>query len=382
MAIGVSNFQILTPQQANPGMSQLRQAILAQNQRLANRRAIATLPYAAPQAQSDLLKTQLGNQLTQATLPYAAPMAAANLDELQQNNRLIGPKAAALLALQQQQAAEAGQETLADKIKNQYLAQSEQADINQKKAMADYYTSGGRGAAGIQIQSNAQNLINSLNPNLKTPEQQRQAFDAYVNGDEVLPDGTLLAPLDVKARGGINMWAMKQAPASMISQQIKANQGESELKVLSQMAQKDNAPYATTYKGYSPKQIMDTFKNDDESQERLGNFIAAQQIQYDIAQNQIRIQAGEPGFHTTEGLMKASEQNINKLYPKLSDKARSAAAKRMQLYTEKALDARNAYGINPSKIFSEQAKAQKSQNDSNEEIVTYDGNGKLRISNG
>ncbi len=149
MAIGVSNFQILTPQQANPGMSQLRASILAQNQRLANQKAIATLPYAGPQAQSDLLKTQLGNQLSEATLPYAGPQAAATLDETQKNNNLIGPKAAALIALQSAQTGLAGQETLADKIKNQFLPQSQQADIGLKNAQAQFYNSGGKGTASV-----------------------------------------------------------------------------------------------------------------------------------------------------------------------------------------------------------------------------------------
>src|SRR5271169_4347918 len=125
MPIGVSNFQILTPQQTNPFMSgmsnsfsTLGKALLDVNQAQQNRKQSLLMKYAEPEAQANLQKTQLGNQLSQATLPYAGPTAAANLQQTQLNNKWMDPKMTALIAYQQAQTGKANQETIKDKITN------------------------------------------------------------------------------------------------------------------------------------------------------------------------------------------------------------------------------------------------------------------------
>lgn len=349
MAIGVSNFQILTPQQANPGMSQLRQAILAQNQRLANQKAIATLPYAAPQAQSNLLRTQLSNQLTQATLPYAAPTAAANLDELQQNNKLIGPKAAALIALQQQQAAEAGQETLADRIKNQYLAQSTQADIGLKNAQANFYNQGGKGTAPLMADKQAIQQVKLDNPNLNS-NQLREALNAYQTGQTTLSDGTKLAPPSSETLKWLAISNKYGTTAPILTKDIQSRQAEAEINAIAPIAQQDIAPYGNTWFGYSPQQLLDTFNPSDDAQTRLGKLAAGTAAQYELAQQRIRLAQGQPGVTSTKELMDLSQQYINAHYPHYTEKARKVASDELERMLNAGLSARESVGASAAYV--------------------------------
>jgi hypothetical protein len=87
MAIGVSEFQILSPEQANPlgyGFRQgvasakdiaeaYRQALLGDEQRIKNE-------FARPRAEQELLKDQLANALSKIQLKYADPLTQAKLD--------------------------------------------------------------------------------------------------------------------------------------------------------------------------------------------------------------------------------------------------------------------------------------------------------------
>lgn len=380
--IGQGRFPILTPNQANPGLNQLTQSLMRTKMMQQNRKEAM---YGMPEAQQSLLAAHLTNLKNQATLPYAGPKAAADLQNQENINKYYAPNQESDIRLKLAQALMAQEGAKGKGIENQFAPQMQQAKLNEAQAHANYFNEGGPGAAGVKVQNNAISKVNALNPNL-TPEQQKKAFDSYVNGEEVLPDGTLLAPIDKITKGALNMWAMKQAPASIISQQTKANQGEAELKKLTELTQKDIAPYGTTYKNMSPKQIVDSFKNDDESQERLGKFIAAQQFLYDIAQNNIRIQGGEPGFKTTEGLVKSSGQHIDAKYPMLSAKARNAAAKHQMFLASQALQARNAFGIDPSNLFSLQSKAQKAEKIENgsipEQSQSTFKNKKVTIKNG
>lgn len=79
-------------------------------------------------------------------------------------------------------------------IQNQFEGQTEQADIDLKKAQAGYYQQGGgRGGVDLQTLAQAQNEVATLNPNLTSPQDLSDAATAYSNGLTNLPDGRPLA---------------------------------------------------------------------------------------------------------------------------------------------------------------------------------------------
>lgn len=86
MPIQPMNFQPLSFEQNNPFLTGMKSgeqivggALQNQQQSLANQLAQATLPYAAPSAQSQLQAQQLANALQQNTLKYAPQMSQADL---------------------------------------------------------------------------------------------------------------------------------------------------------------------------------------------------------------------------------------------------------------------------------------------------------------
>ncbi len=193
-----------------------------------------------------------------------------------------------------------------------------------------------------------ESLVAKDNPNLNK-NQIYEAANAIANGQETLSDGTPVK-ISPASQSSLDRITKGTTTAPLITQSIKANQAHAELQTLTEMSNKDFAPYAETYAGYSPQQIVDSFKKDKTSQERLGNFIASQAAQYEAAQIRNRIAGGEPGISATQELMGKSGQIVKTLYPRLSAEARAQATKRLDQYLDKALEARNKIGLRPSDI--------------------------------
>jgi hypothetical protein len=331
MNIGQGNFPIIQGQNANPLMRGISQGLMQYQQFQENQKRKALMPFLVPTAQAALDSSQLQNQATQM------------------NNRWIDPKAMSQLSLQGAQTNEANQVAAGQGLANQFMPQKTQSAIDLQKAQADYYNmGGGRGGVSNKNQLFLDQQTKADNPNF-TPAQVRQASDAIQNGQSALPDGT---PINVTnhIKNALDATIKGNTTAPLITQSVKANQAEAELSKMAAMADVDNAPYAKTYFGKSPQQILDTFKTDKESQTRLGNFMAAQAAQYEISQQRNRVAGGQPGVGSTEELMKMSMQRINSEYPELSAAARQQASKRLDEYLKSGLDARNAVGLRPSDI--------------------------------
>lgn len=223
-----------------------------------------------------------------------------------------------------------------------------QSQINNNNAMANMRSMGGSGlGTGGKEELMFQNLIKKDNPNL-SPAQAYEASNVLRQGGNTLSDGTKLNPLSPAAQESFDRLSKGTTYAGAAVPLLKARQADAELKTLMTMSQPDFAPYATTYAGYSPEQIAATFKNDDESQTKLGKFMASQAAQYEAAQIRNRIAGGEPGLLATQELMGKSGQLIKTLYPKLSGKARQAASDRLDQYLSAALQARQSVGIGAS----------------------------------
>lgn len=233
---------------------------------------------------------------------------------------------------------------LANALTKQFGAQKEQADIDLKKQMAATYgMGGGRSNMTNQLLVSGLSQFKRDNPTLPDDKLQ-EGFSNVLGGQFTLNDGT-----PVNASNMLKIISGKLitsgAPAALTTQNVKAGQAEAELPVLEKYASAGLAPYGDTFNGYSPAQIADTFKNDDASQRKLGRFIASQGLQYEIAQNRIRLANGQPGVGSTEELMKLSQQNIKTKYPKLSAVARQEAANVMDEALKAGLQARKSVGV-------------------------------------
>lgn len=115
-------------------------------------------------------------------------------------------------------------------------------------------------------------------------------------------------------------------------------------------SQADIAPYGNTYLGVSPAQIKDSLSSSKDSQERLGKFAAGQALQYEIAQQRIKLAQGQPGVTSTQELMDLSLQGIDAKYPKMSAAARKAASDEIQRILNKGLQARENVGASAALV--------------------------------
>lgn len=194
--------------------------------------------------------------------------------------------------------------------------------------------------------SNRYSILSSTQPYRLLSSDAKKESEAYfrgmgidpIEGIKMLTGNTSLEDIAESKGIDLNEVTPIYAPTSpIITKDIQARQAEAEISELAKYAQKGLEPYADTFAGYNPQQIMDTFRTDETSQKKLGKFIASQQLQFEIAQNQIRLAMGQPGVTTTQELMDLGMQRVSALYPKLSGKARQEA----QNYFIEALKAGN-----------------------------------------
>lgn len=237
--------------------------------------------------------------------------------------------------------------TKTDLEKNLMAAGIDPLSDQGKKIITDYYSKiGGRGLGGVrgQLWDQFLNQVTSDNPDM-TPSQLRQMADAHISGETTLPDGTPVKPLTPLARERLNAALTGGTTSALITQGVKANQGEAEINVLKHFAQAGLKKFGTTYGGYSPAQIAATLSSDTKAARDLGKFVASQQLQFEIAQNQIKLAQGEPGVTTTQELMNLGMQHINAQYPKMSYQARKEAQDYFTRALGYGLKARNRVGI-------------------------------------
>lgn len=253
------------------------------------------------------------------------------------------------------------------KLQNQYYPQVTEANIAGQKALAGLRNSGGAGmGVGQKELRGFESQLSQDHPEW-SPEEINQAANAYLTGDESMPDGTPLPPLGGKATSFVNQIAKRGTTAPLITSGVKANQAEAELKVLSKYANEGLKPYGTTFFDKSPEQVLDTFKSDPTSQKRLGRFIASQALQFEIAQNRIKLANGQPGVTSTQELMNLSRQTVNAKYPRLSAAAREEATRFMDEALSKGLKARQSVDTGAAAL-----RGQKDKKDTNRKYERHE----------
>lgn len=368
MNIGQGVYPILGPDQANPVMNGFARALAAHLQMQQAQQNRAQMPFVAPQAKANLMQTQLGNQRNQATLPYAAPQAAANLGQTNASTqdaiqRAIAQQITNKTLPQQQQ-----QSLLASSLANQlsqaklpYAGQQAAADLGLTDAQAQYYKSGGSAGqrnANQQLLTQAQDQVALDNPQFANdPSKVRAALNAVMTGQSTLPDGTKINPPSAVTLNKIGALAKNPSTAKLVTDMVKANQAEAEVDPLSKRIKQYTSPYGDTLAGKSPQQIADSFSSDTESQQRLGDFIAGQALQYELAQIRIKLAGGEPSATATKELMDMSGQRISADFPKLSATARNRAMDSINNSLGEAFDARKKVGINAAQTIPQESNA-------------------------
>lgn len=210
---------------------------------------------------------------------------------------------------------------------------------------------GGRGmGTGGKEELMFQQLVSKDNPQLgNDPNKIYEASNVLRQGGSQLSDGTPLKPLSPASQASFDRLTKGTTYAGVATPLINAVGAEKEIDVLSKYAQEGLKPYGDTILGYNSDQVMDTFKDDVKSQTRLGRFIGAQQLQFEIAQNQNRIAMGQPGITNTQELMDRSMQSIKAKYPMLSYAARKEANRYFTEGLKKALEARKSAGVSVTK---------------------------------
>ena len=255
-------------------------------------------------------------------------------------------------------------------LKNTYYPEVAESNILAQKAMANLRNAGGAGmGVGQKELRGFENQLAQDHPEW-TPEEINQAANSYLTGDNVSLDGSPLPPLGGKAESFLNQIAKRGTTAPIITSGIKANQAEAELEVLNKYANEGLKPYGTTFFNKSPQQVLDTFKSDSASQKRLGRFIASQALQFEIAQNRIKLANGQPGVTSTQELMHLSRQTIKDNYPRLTQEAREETTRYMDEALKKGLEARQSVNTGAAGL-----KARKNTNKkfiSNIDLSKYD----------
>jgi hypothetical protein len=323
MALNIPNIQ---PPVGGFLIGGLNTANALTKQNLANTRQALENQYFAPVTQSNInnMNAKTANQLLMNT-----DQPALNASEINNRNASAN-RINSLLPLESEKL----------KLQNQYYPGVTQAEINYKNM------GGGQASTGAKDDIMFQALVGKDNPNL-TSQQIYQASNILSQGGNTFPDGTpiVFSPASQRA---LDRSIRPTTTASLITKGVNANQAESELGVLSKYAQEGLEPYGNTFYNKSPQQIADTFKTDDESQKRLGKFVASQALQYEIAQNRIKLANGEPGVGSTQELMQLAKQNIDAKYPMMSWKARKETNRYIDEALREGLKARNKVGISTS----------------------------------
>ncbi len=224
------------------------------------------------------------------------------------------------------------------------------AQAEAQRALAGNRSLGGSGmGTGGKEELFFQSLVDKDNPQFGGDKQKvYQAANRLRQGETTLEDGTPINPLSPASRASFDRITKSGSTSGQVNQMLNAKGADEEIKTLSNLATQWNKPYGNTYLNKSPQQIVDTFKNDEVSQTRLGEFIAAQQLQNEIAQIETRLAMGQPGITNTHDLMKLGAQQIDARYPILSQKAREVAQKRFVYALQQGLKAREKIGIGAS----------------------------------
>lgn len=241
-----------------------------------------------------------------------------------------------------------------------------------RKAQAKYYNTGiGAGGRGvgvdIQKQRGLMQQIIADNPGMTT-EKANEVSNAYLEGKTILSNGEPVPPMSGKSRALVSSIAGGETTTALFNQRVQAEQAEAELPVYDKYINEGVQPYGTTIFGKSPQQIKDSVMvNDHKAQERLGKYLASQQLLYDRAALTLRINSLPAGVKIADEIKKLSFQSINEKFPRMSAEARKIASETVAKALLEGFEARKKVSISKSSIYNKNEKPKESTQQSNEE---------------
>jgi hypothetical protein len=319
------------------------------------------------------------NTINQAKAQYAPQMSYAELQQAQalpqktaaetayQNALAHGQKYED--ALKTAQAAQAQEDAEKTRRGLPFIAPQAQADIEEKKAMSNYYNQGGgRGGVANQTERAFENSVLADNPHITDPDQQRELINVVTNGGTQLSDGIKVNPMSDITKRAYDRALKTTTTTNLINQNVQANQAAAELPVYKQYIDEGVKPYGTTVMGVSPLQVKDSLDiHNHEAQARIGKYLAAQQLLYDRSALMLKINALPAGQKIASKIAALSSQTINSKFPTQSAESRQIASDTVAKALMEGLEARNKFGVNVSNAF----KGNNQQNAQANPVRTY-----------
>lgn len=201
----------------------------------------------------------------------------------------------------------------------------------------------GGGSAPIQAHNEALNQIKIFNPNL-TDTQLPFAYEAYLDGQSSLPDGTPITPMNESIRGAISRDVGYTVSKPNVALDIKSEQADKEIKALTYLINQYQGQYGTIY-GKSPQAIVDSLSKDPSKQKQLGQLLAANQLALDQAMIIQNLQTGKSTVAGTMEMLSHSPNRIGIVAPYISKDALQAYNDTMLESLGKVYNARASVGV-------------------------------------
>lgn len=296
---------------------------------------------ASQEASNALTKSRLANTMQEIKNAFQPQASQAEIDQ----SRSVTNKNNTMTPLEAQN----------KELENKWYERKAQADINYKNM------GGGRGSTGSKDEYAYHTAVAQINPHLKTEDQIIEAADAYDRGEDHISGGIKLNEMTPYVQRAHDRAYRSTTTAPLIKAGVQANQADAELKALNGHVSPVIKDIGTTYFNKSPDQLMASFSNDEAAQKKLGRIIGARSLQYAIAQLRNRIDMGEAGINATQELMHNSGQTIDSLFPRVTPLARAEADRFIQEGVDKALTARNKYGVGASGAAGKNTKTESSK---------------------
>lgn len=310
-------------------------------QKLTRQKAVMESPYYGINAKYESTKKEIDNDIQKlnrqkalAESPYYATNAKSQAERTRIDNDLEKLKRQKEL------------------VESRYTDQMAKAKLESEKALAQQRKTGGARAGGVsgQLMNQLMQQIQLENPNF-TPEQINEAANAYIEGRNTLDDGTQLKPPGGIISTKLNEIAKHEYSTTLVNQAIQAKQAEAELPIYKAVIDKGIANYGDTIFNHSPKQIADSVNvKDHAAQQRIGEYIAAQQLSYDRSALILKINALPPGKRIADEINRLSYAAINEKFPMMSAEARLIAANIVAKALSDGLKARQSVDIGAASL--------------------------------
>jgi hypothetical protein len=309
------------------------------------------------QAEPNFVKSQTDyNNAQTSAVPSEIDLRKAQTGAIPSEINLRQAQAGAIpseIDLRKSQSANEQQAAIKQGILNQNLPAREKAEIAEAGARAHYYSQGGgRGGTGTALENAFQQSVLADNPQINDPEKQRELINVVSQGGDHLSDGTRVNPMSDITRRAYDRSIKSTSTAQAVNQSLQANQAAAEYPVVQKNIKEGvyDTGYGTTIWGKSPQQLKDMASpQDHKAQERLGSYISAQQMLYDQAALNLKINGLPAGQRIASKITELAKQTIDAKYPYLSSEARQIAAQKTAKTLKEILDARNKYGLSVSK---------------------------------